>query len=431
MAVFPWRLRPPSDDRTARGRLRRAVLVGCVLGGLLVPAYFLGMADVSHFAWDFRAYYTAADAALAGRPFVGIDTGIPGVSYVYPPISVAVFLPHAAVGGWRLAFAFQTALNVCAALALAGLTVRTIESHRGRISTTDRLLVAGFCLGSAPAIAVLGQGQVDLFVALALAGAFVALERGRQTTAGIVLGAVALLKVFPAVLGLWLAWRRAWRALGAALLTGASGIAAGGLLFGFGVYREYLRVLAGRSRVAEFAGTVSPNFFAMTLCRPLSQLFPNTDPHLYALVGVLTVVPLTVLVAFRSRSVVDRLTTYLAAITAMVVISPASNVLYVVYVYFPLLCLLYLHPGRRANLALLAGTLAIAFPVQPAQLRAVATALGIPVAVRTHLLDAVGSVLTVASVPLLGLLAIFAWCLFQSVRERDHPNADVHRSHAD
>lgn len=401
------------------------MLLVCVAGGLLVPLYFLGMADVSHFAWDFRAYYLAADAALHGDAFVGIDTGLPGVSYVYPPISVVLFMPQAATGSWEFAFALHTALNVAAALGLAYLIVRTIEARRGPLSTLNRLLIIGFCLCSAPSMAVLGLGQIDLLLAFAFGGVFVAVEQDRELTAGAVLALTALVKVFPVVLGIWLIWRRAWRAVGAAIATGVTGLIAGWLWFGFSAYDHYFAVLAGRSRIADFAGTVSPNFFAMSLYRPLSQVFSRLDPHLYAPLAVLLVLPVVLLVASQERGFADRLTTYLVAITATILVSPASNALYVVYVYFPLVSLLFLRDAGWRRSVLLGGLLAMAFPVQPHQLGTILGAVGVPTPLRRLLVDVVGSALSVASVPLIGLCLVLAWTTLQAVRPADPVSVDA------
>lgn len=431
MSPLPRSLSRRPRRWTPRREYRRATLLWSAACGLLVPVYFLGIADVSHLAWDFRAYHAAAEAALRGDPFVGIDTGLPGVRYVYPPISVALFLPQAAVGGWRLAFALQTAVNVAAALGVAAMVVRTVERRRGRLPAVDRLLVAGFCFGSAPAVAVLGQGQVDTLIALALAGAFVAVERDRPVVAGATLAGAALVKVFPAALGLWLVWRRAWRALAAAVATGVAGLAAGALWFGLDAYRRYFGVLAGRSRVAEFAGTVSPNFFSMSLSRPLSQLLPGIDPQLYVPLSLLALLPVAGLVARRERTFADRLATYLVAITVVLLVSPASNALYVVYVYFPLLCLLYLDATGRGQSLLLAGTAAVALPVQPAHVGDILAAAGVPAPVSAHVLAVVRPVLTVASVPLVGLLAVLAWCALRAARSHSHTTADVRPAGAD
>lgn len=421
--------RPPRGASSGLDR-RRAVLAWSVLLGLLVPAYFLWIADTSHLGWDFRAYYAAATAARAGESFVGISPGIPGVSYVYPPISVALFVPQTVVGDWRLAFVVQTIFNVAAALAVAALVVHTVETREGRLPAPDRLCIAGVCVGSAPAAAVLGLGQVDLVVALGLACAFVALERDRENVAGVALAGAALVKVFPAALGLWLAWRRAWRGLAAAVLTGTTGLALGALWFGLDAYRRYATVLAGRSRIGEFAGTVSPDYIAMSLHRPLSQFLPGVDPHLYAPVSLALLAPVAVLVARRGRTLADRLATYLVAIVAILLVSPASNTLYVVYTYFPVLCLLYLDAARRGRALLLVGTAAIACPIQPAQVAAVLAIAGVPASISAPVLAALRSALTVASVPLLGLLAIVAWCAFHATRRRP-ATADSHPARAD
>jgi len=308
--------------------------------------------------------------------------------------------------------------------------VRTVEARRGRLPTIDRAVIGGFCLLSAPALAVLGQGQVDMLIACAIAGAFLALERDREAFAGAALAGAALVKVFPAVLGLWLVRRRAWRAVGTAVLTGVVGLALGALAFGIDAYRQYLTVLAARSRLAEFAGTVSPDFFAMSLHRPLSQLLPGVDPGLYVPLSGLVLLPALALVARRERGFAGRLRTYLVAVAAMLLVSPASNALYVVYVYLPVVCLLYLDTSG-GQLLPLAGTAAIAFPVQPAQIAAVLAAVGVPAPVGAPVVSAAYGALTVASVPLLGLLALIVWCVRREARPTEHPAGEVRPAGAD
>jgi hypothetical protein len=402
----PGRTASPLAVRT----FRRAVLALGVLAGLLLPVYFLAVAETTYFARDFHAYYAAADAALDGRPFVGADSGYPGAAYVYLPITVLLFLPGAAVGGWQTAFAIQTAINAAAAVTLAALTVRIVERRGPSIAAVDRRLLGAFVLLAAPSLAVLGLGQVDTLVALALAGGFLAVERDREWLAGVAFGAAALVKLFPAALGLWLLYRRSWRAVAGAVATGLSGLAAGAVLFGVDAYRRYREVLAGRSRLDEFAGTVSPDFFAMSLHRPLSQLFPELDPLLYLPIAAGLLLPPVAAAARHERRFAGRLRTFLAALIATLLFSPASNSVYVVYVFFPVLCLLYLDAGGRNRLPLLAGVAAIGVPIQPAQVGAALAAVGVPPAIRVPVLDAANAVLTVGSVPLFGLLAVLCWC---------------------
>ncbi|SEV93310.1 glycosyltransferase family 87 protein [Halobacterium jilantaiense] len=395
--------------RLSRLDPRRALLFASIAGGLLVPLYFFVLAPTTYLGWDFHAYYAAASAALTGSSFVGVDTGITGVTYVYPPPSVLVFLPLAPVENWLVAFALQSVVNVAAALGVAALVVHVVERQRGRLPSSDRLLITGCCVGSAPVAASLGLGQVDTLVALALASAFLALEYGRESAAGTLLGAAALVKMFPAALGVWLLYRRAWRALAAATATGVTGLAVGAVLFGVDSYRRFLTVLASRSRLDAFAETVSPNFFAMSLSRPLSQLLPPVPPVTYIVVSVLLVTPVLWRAANSGATVADRLATFLAFLTAILVVSPASNTTYVLYLYFPVLCLFYLDTGRHQPL-LFAGFAALSFPIQPAQVSAVLAAAGTPTAVQQSVSAVATSSLTVVSVPLLGCLSILAWC---------------------
>jgi len=408
---MPDRRLTSSSTTRHRPRLgpRRALLFVCIAGGLLVPLYFFVLAPTTYLGWDFHAYYTASSAALDGRPFVGVDTGIRGVTYVYPPPSVLVFLPLASVGNWLVAFALQSVVNVAAAFGVAALVIHTVERQRGHLRTSDRLLITGCCVGSVPVVAALGLGQVDTLVALALASAFLALEYGRESVAGGLLGAAALVKMFPAALGVWLLYRRAWRALAAATATGVAGLAAGVAVFGVDSYRRFLTVLASRSRLDAFADTVSPNFFAMSLSRPLSQLLPPVPPVTYAVVSVVLVTPILWRAANTGTTIVDRLATFLAFLTAILVVSPASNTTYVLYLYFPVLCLFYLDTERHQPL-LFAGFAAVSFPIQPAQISAVLAAVGTPMPVQQSVSAVATSSLTVASVPLLGCLSILAWC---------------------
>ena len=417
----------PRSPRTAR----RVTLAVGVLAGLLLPVYFLAVAESSYVARDFHAYYAAADAALHGQPFVGADSGYPGAAYVYPPIAVLLFLPQAAAGGWQVAFAIQTAVNAAAAVGLAAVTVRTVERHGSPLPAVDRRLVVAFVLLAAPSVAVLGLGQVDLLVALALAAGFLALERDGEWLAGVAFGAAALVKLFPAALGLWLLYRRSWRAVAGAIVTGLTGLTAGALLFGVDAYRRYRHVLAGRSRLDAFAGTVSPDFFAMSLHRPLSQLLPELDPLLYVPVAAGLLVPPVAAAARYDRGFAGRLRVFLAAVIATLLLSPASNSVYVVYVYFPVLCLLSLDAGGRNRLPLLAGTAAIGAPIQPVQVGAALSAVGMPSVVRAPILDTAYAVLTVGSVPLFGLLAMLGWCAIPAAEGGGKQSGAGHPTAAD
>jgi len=101
-----------------------------------------------------------------------------------------------------------------------------------------------------------------------------------------------------------------------------------------------------------------------------------------------------------------------------VLVSPASNVLYVVYVYFPLLSLLYLGPTDRSQSLLLVGTAAIAFPIQPRHVATFFEIVDVPALASGPLLYVLRTALTVASVPLIGFGAILVGCVVHASRKR-------------
>ena len=403
--------------------LRRAVLVVALVVGLAVPAYFLALARVVPFAWDFRAYHLAARAALAGEQFVGLQT-IPGVGFVYPPVAVVPYIPLAPFP-LEVAYLLASAVHVAAIGAVALLVLRTVEAQRGPLPTADRALVGGFCLLSAPALAVLGQGQADAVLMPVLAVAFVALERGQGRVAGVAVAAATVVKLFPAGLAAWFVVRRAWRALAAQAVATVGALLGGLFLFGPGAYADYLSVLATRSRLDRFVGTVSPNFRAMTLARPFSNLLPQVDPRLYVPLGLALVAPVAWLVARRTDRFEHRLAGYLAALVAVVIASPASNVHYVVYAYFPLLTLAYVASDRRVRAAFVGALALVAVPVQPAQLDRIGDVLLFPPSVQEAVLAVVRPLLTLGSAPLWGLLLALAGCLAVAVERRPPAPAEA------
>lgn len=397
---------------------RRICLLVPALLGILVPVYYFGMAETSHLGWDFHAYYAAGRAVLGGEQFVGIHSGIPGVRFVYPPISVLFFLPQALVGDLWPAFLLQTAVSVLATAGLARVTINTIESRQQQLERTDQILIYAFYLGSAPVLAVLGLGQVDMLIALGLALAFLAIEDGSQEVGGILIGLVSLIKVFPALVGLYLLWRRAWRTLGAALLTGLTGLVLGGVLFGVSSYHRYFTVLAARSRLSSFAGSVSPNFFALSLLRPLSQLLPDVSPYLYVPIA-LSILALPVgLVMIGTRTWTDKVRVYLISLAAILMVSPASNSLYVVYLYFPLLLALYSDMNRAEITLLGLSSVLISLPILPTHVGAFLALIGAPSSVAGPVMQPLRNGLTIASIPLIGLFGILIWGTYHGVHSR-------------
>ncbi|MEE6209880.1 glycosyltransferase family 87 protein [Salarchaeum sp. III] len=399
-------------------RAVRAVLAFGVLVGLLVPVYFWGLADTTPFAWDFRAYHHAATLALDGRPFVGVSPSVGGGEWVYPPITVVAFYAYTLVS-WSAAYLVHATASVLAGLACAGLVLDDLRDRGVALRRTDTALVAAFFTLSTYPMVVLGQGQLGLFVLLALLGAYRALNAGRQRTAGGLLALASAFKLFPLFLLVWFARRRAWRAIAWCLGAATALCAAGVAMFGWSLHAEYVRfIVFERSRVSELAAGMSPNVSALTLQRPLAALLPDAEPVVYTVLAAVFLLPVLGVVYTKAGTQRDRAIAYLGTVVVMLLVSPASNIHHVLYVYVPLVALLYTVRDPVVRACFLTGTVFLLAPVQPAILADVLSATGAPASVTATVVAASHAVLSVGSLALYGLLVVLGGCIVHAARSR-------------
>ena len=403
---------PPSPARLTT----RIVLTAGLVGGGLIPTYFAVWAPEIPLAWDFRAYLHAADLFLSGEPFVGVSPPVGNGEFVYPPITVGLFLPFALVPDVEVAFLVQLGIQTGFCLGLGRLIVAAVRRYDGPLQRVDRLLIYLFCLASTYPVIVLGQGQVDPILVFALSLAFLLEERGRAALSGMLFAIPAIVKLFPALFGVWLVRKRAWLALKASIATGLSAIAISVLAFGVDRNVNYVWfILTERSRIDDLGTTLSPNFSALTLSRPLSVALPSVDPHFYPLVALTIVAPILVVLWYGIETIEARLLAYLGTLAGILLLSPASNIHHVIFLYFPLVPLLYLLDHEPTRTLLHVGTLVMLFPVQPVQVETVLAFVPIPVLVEAALVDAVRTVLTTGTMTLWGLLIVLCGCLTFSI----------------
>lgn len=396
---------PASRDRVPRLVLAVGVLLGAVYLG-----YTLAVKPA--FAVNFRVYRVAARAALAGESFYGVvPAGLSeGYTYLYPPATVFAFLPFAPLAA-EIGYLLFTALNVAVGLALARLLVGYVDAHRERsLPTLDRALVAAFVLGSSLSLPSLVYGNVNLVLALLSAVGFLALERvdaGRggaraERLAGAALALVGLVKVFPALFGLWPLRQRRARAVTAALATGVAALVIGALVFGVDAHAEYAtRVLLPRLERNAFVGGLDPGAPYVTVRRPLSVL-GVPPPLLTPLAAALLATPLAALY----RGPLDRegrLFAVLGTVVAAVAFVP-SYPLYLAFGYFPLVPLLYLLDPSPARALLSWGTVAMTLAVQFDDVARLAGTVGAPPSTVAALRPA----LSVATPPLVGVALVLA-----------------------
>ena len=233
-------------DRTLRAALRRAdPLAWAFLAGAFVavsfPVYWVLASVVPLFggseghAADFLIYHRAGLRVLADPATLYADS-----SFLYPPPSGVLFALAVQVPlAWGyLAFA---AMNLAVLAGCLRLWERLVPAPP---TGWARAAVWTVAFASAPALQNLKYGQVNALVLLVALG-FLVLLRERPAWAGALLAVGVWLKVYPAVLGLFMLTRRTWPAL-VGLGLGLVGIAVVLLpVFPADLYVEYVtRVFA-------------------------------------------------------------------------------------------------------------------------------------------------------------------------------------------
>jgi len=404
------------DDPTAgtqgneSHRAARLVLAVGMLAGLVYLVHKL-QTQTWMVGLDFRVYRSAAEAALSGDPIYGTSPlGIPGMTFKYPPVVLLAFLPTLLVP-WQIGYVVHTLLVIGAGLAFTVLIDRYLTRCGVRVERIDRVLIAGFVLGSAHAMPSLVYGQVNHFVALALAVGFVALEEGRDAQSGGALALGALPKVFPAAVGLWLLRRRSVRGVVAALTTGVGSLALGIAVFGLTASRRWVtEELFPRMQTDLFAGGLPASSNLVTVRRPLSILFPTVDPALYGVGALLVLAPVAGYLLTEVERPGARPVALFGLLAAILLYFPSSY-LYLVYLSFPLIPLLYLFDGPGRGL-FIAGSLLLTLPVQRDDLAETLSALPPGTATDTTLLAVAGPLLSFGTPLLYGLALSLAGCIW-------------------
>lgn len=362
-------------------------------------------------------FYYAAQAALEGEDVYAVHPpDLPGYTFLYPPIVVLVFVPHALLGDPTLAYALQTILNIGAALGTAVVVQRALKRRDIPLESIDRALLYGFVLASGWTVSQLVMGQTTLWLAFAVALGLDGLERDRERLAGGAFAFAALVKVFPAVLGLWLLRRRSWIGVGAAIATGLGGLLLGAIVFGTDLTVYYLtEVLLGRHDGQSFEGVPEPDRNLATARRQLAFLFGGGSPLVTAL-AVAIVAPL-VGVCYRSvETDAHRQTAIVATLVGTFLMLPLQP-LYFTLLFYPLLVSLFVLPVGRPRRLLLAGTLVSFLRIQQELVRAGVEPL--PPSIAEPVLATTGTIFTVVLPPTVGLWLLLAGCVAWHVQGSD------------
>jgi hypothetical protein len=220
-------------------------------------------------------------------------------------------------------------------------------------------------------------------------------------------------------------YRRAYRAIAAAIVTGLGLLVVGAALFGIDAHVEFVDFIVNtRSREGAFLGGLDPELQWITLRRPLSQFLALTGNQLIVL-STAMIAPFVYLVYRDAESDLDAVVAYFATMVAMLITVVPSTLNYVVYLYFPLLALIYLTEERRTKNLFLAGLVLVNLPLYPQHIELIVDALPLSAAVGDAVVAAARGFLTYSSIPLIGFLLILAGCIrFVRIQE---PRPDTER----
>jgi alpha-1,2-mannosyltransferase len=183
---------------------------------------------------DFDSFWRSARAMLEGRNIY--DTGVELVN-LNPPLWTVLISP---LGLLEPITAYRVFILI-SLLVVVGYLAWTVEELRLRPGWT--VIGVVMLLLSSPLLATLALGQVYPVLALGLVVAWVADRRDRQEVSGAALGLVVALKPSLLPVLLWPLVRRRWRALLAALISGAVATLVGVLVLRPGAKLDYIRVM--------------------------------------------------------------------------------------------------------------------------------------------------------------------------------------------
>jgi alpha-1,2-mannosyltransferase len=229
----------------------------------LVHRYGISKAGLHHV--DLPSFYLAATTTFNERasPYGpttlverGAAVGRQVFPFLYPPPSLLPLYP--------LRFLSYDGAKVVALLGnhalILGLTLLLATGlARSGISPELSFFVGAVLLSSDPVVQTLRHSQTNILVLALLVLSWMGLRRQRPLLAGVALAAAILVKPSPILLLLYLAARRAWRALAVAVGTLAVAHAASLVLLPDGVWSEwYATVRPTLAYGQQPAGLFSP-----------------------------------------------------------------------------------------------------------------------------------------------------------------------------
>lgn len=278
------------------GSLRTALpLVAVATFGVIVLAAVTTVG--SNLGWDYQAYVDAGHRVLNGAPLydAAADVAGPRGTYLYPPQFAIAFVPFAALPD-------QVGLWLWIGLGIVSFIAAVVIMP---VDTSVRWAV--LLLGSLdwPLIYSFRLGQVGPLLLLLFAVGWRWLDR--PIILGLTMAAGVMIKVQPLLLLIWAAAVGRWRAVVvAAIAIVAAGILAT-ILFGPGVWSDYLRLLGRVSSPVTTPHNFTPGGLAF------QRGVPENVASIIQVLSIVIVLATTFVAISRTSPEVSYLTTVIAS----------------------------------------------------------------------------------------------------------------------
>ena len=178
---------------------------------------------------DFQDYlFAAQQLTTGGDPYANfIRNHVPwdwslSSGYLYPPAFAVTLIPLTWVSN---DVAVRIWLFLIQAAVLTSLLI--VYQVIGRPRRAELLAIVAVLTTFLPLVNTVLAGTMNSILLLLLTAAWACWQRQRDVAGGVLIGAAAIFKLFPAALFPYLAWRRHWKLLAAAAVTGLAGLALG------------------------------------------------------------------------------------------------------------------------------------------------------------------------------------------------------------
>lgn len=211
------------------------------LGIVILALLFAGKA--SRKMPDLEVYWRAAVRARAGEPLYRVEDQ--HYQFKYLPAFAVLAIPGGAVplpvakGAWYLA-------SIALLAGLVALSARILPERRRPLWVLVAVTVVAMAKFFAHEVVL---GQVNGLLAVTVVGAVVALRRGHERTAGVLIALAVVVKPYAVIFLPWLVARRRWGSAVAAFATLAVILLLPALVYGFTgnleLHRAWWRTVTG------------------------------------------------------------------------------------------------------------------------------------------------------------------------------------------